>query len=132
MRSLATFCAMAVFCVAASLARAQEPGKGAEPIPLWPGVAPGEKGDIGEEKDTTKPDPKVPPEKYVTRIGNVSKPTLTALKPAQDKDTGAAVVVCPGGGYNILAYDLEGTEVCRWLNSVGVTGVLLKYRVPGR
>jgi hypothetical protein len=60
-----------------------------QPIPLWPAVAPGEKGDIGEEKDTTKPDPKVPPEKYVTRLGNVSKPMLTVFRPPADKATGA-------------------------------------------
>jgi acetyl esterase/lipase len=103
-----------------------------KPIDLWPSTAPGEKGDIGEEKDMTKPDPKVPPEKYVTRLGNVTKPQMTIFKPAADKDTGAAIVVCPGGGYSILAYDLEGTEICKWLNSFGVTGVLLKYRVPSR
>ena len=62
----------------------------------------------------------------------MTKPTITLFRPAADKDTGAAVIVCPGGGYSILAYDLEGTEVCDWLNSIGVTGVLLKYRVPGR
>jgi acetyl esterase/lipase len=99
---------------------------------LWPGAAPGEKGDFGEEADTTKPEPNVPPEKYITRLGNVSKPTITVFKPEAGKDTGAAVVVCPGGAYRILAYDLEGTEVCRWLNDLGVTGVLLKYRVPSR
>ncbi len=103
-----------------------------EPIYLWPGTAPGEKGDIGEEKDTTPPDPNKPDANHVMRIGNVTKPTITVYKPAPEKDTGAAVVVCPGGGYNILAYNLEGSEVCAWLNSIGVTGVLLKYRVPGR
>lgn len=103
-----------------------------EPIPLWPGVAPGEKGDIGEERDTTKPDPKTGKTDNIIRLGNVSKPTITVFKPPADKDTGTAVVVCPGGGYNILAWDLEGTEVCDWLNANGVTGVLLKYRVPGR
>jgi acetyl esterase/lipase len=70
--------------------------------------------------------------KRVVRIGNVSTPTITLYRPPQDKDTGVAVVVCPGGGYEILALDLEGTEVCHWLNSVGVTAVLLKYRVPAR
>ena len=70
--------------------------------------------------------------KDVIRLANVSKPTITVFRPAADKNTGAAVVVCPGGGYSILAYDLEGTEVCQWLNSIGVTGVLLKYRVPVR
>jgi acetyl esterase/lipase len=106
--------------------------RAAEPIPLWPNGAPGEKGDIGEERDMTKPTDGNPGGKPVIRIGNVSKPTITIYSPAPDKDTGAAVVVCPGGGYNILALDLEGTEVCEWLNSVGVTGVLLKYRVPAR
>jgi acetyl esterase/lipase len=109
---------------------AEEPAKSAakpEPIALWPGDAPGEKGDIGEEKEMSRPD-----QKGVIRLGNVTKPTITVYKPAPDKDTGAAVVVCPGGGYSILAWDLEGTEICEWLNSVGVTGVLLKYRVPSR
>jgi acetyl esterase/lipase len=102
-------------------------------MPLWPDVAPGEKGDIGEERDTNKPDPKTGKLKDdIQRLGFVSKPTITVYKPPADKDTGAAIVVCPGGGYSILAMNLEGTEVCDWLNSIGVTGVLLKYRVPGR
>jgi len=103
-----------------------------EPIALWPAEAPGEKGDIGEEKDVSKPKDNLIVGKPVIRLGNVSKPTMTVYKPAPDKDTGAAVLICPGGGYNILAYDLEGSEVCEWLNTIGVTGVLLKYRVPAR
>jgi acetyl esterase/lipase len=106
-----------------------------EPIPLWPGVAPGDAGkDIGEEMDTTKPDANTPvgSANYIIRLGNVSKPTVAVFKPPADKDTGAAVVVCPGGGYSILAMNLEGTEICEWLNSIGVTGVLLKYRVSAR
>ena len=75
--------------------KADEPGKEAlsrgNPIPLWPGIAPGEKGDIGEEHDTTKPDPKVPKEKYIIRLGNVSKPTLTVFRPPADKETKAAL-----------------------------------------
>jgi acetyl esterase/lipase len=96
-------------------------------LKIWPGKAPGETGDIGKEE-------LLPPRgsKPVDRIANVSVPMLTLYKPKPEIDTGAAVVVCPGGGYNILAYDLEGTEVCDWLNSIGVTGVLLKYRVPRR
>jgi len=70
--------------------------------------------------------------KRVIRLGNVSKPDLTFYPAPKDKDSGAAVVVFPGGGYNILALDLEGTEVCEWLNSIGVHAVLLKYRVPKR
>ncbi|MDB6152731.1 MAG: Xylanase [Chthoniobacteraceae bacterium] len=101
-------------------------------FPLWTGDVPGEKGDIGEEIDTTKPTEGTVAGKRVIRLGNVSKPTVTIYPAPHDKDTGTAVLVCPGGGYNILAMDLEGTEVCEWLNSIGVTGVLLKYRVPAR
>ena len=101
-------------------------------IDVWPGVVPGEKGDIGDEKDTTKPTDGLVAGKRVVRLGNVSKPTLTFYQPAKEKDTGTTVMVIPGGGYNILAMDLEGTEVCEWLNSIGVTAVLLKYRVPKR
>jgi acetyl esterase/lipase len=103
-----------------------------EPIPLWPKGAPDEKGPIGEEHDTTKPKDNMVAGKRVIRLGNVSQPTITLYRPAAAKDTGAAVVICPGGGYNILALDLEGTEVCEWLNAIGVTGVLVKYRVPKR
>jgi acetyl esterase/lipase len=101
-------------------------------LDLWPGVVPGEKGELGEERDTTKPGDGLIAGKSVIRLGNVSKPTLAIYRPPADQDTGAAVVVCPGGGYHILAMDLEGTEICEWLNSLGVTGVLLKYRVPKR
>jgi len=67
--------------------------------------------------------------KPVIRLGNVSVPTLTVYSPV-GKNSGAAVVVFPGGSYHILAIDLEGTEVCDWLNSAGITCVLVKYRVP--
>jgi acetyl esterase/lipase len=101
-------------------------------IALWPGGAPGENGEIGEEHDTTKPNGDLVAGQRVIRLGNVSKPTIAVYRPSAEKDTGTAVLVCPGGGYTILAMDLEGTEVCDWLNSIGVTGVLLKYRVPKR
>jgi len=108
----------------------------ADPAPtvinLWPGTAPGEKGDIGEEKDMTKPTDGNPGGKPIIRLGNVSQPTITIFAPPADKANGTAVVVCPGGGYSILALDLEGSEICEWLRSWGVTGVLLKYRVPKR
>ena len=103
-----------------------------EPILLWPNGAPGEKGDLPAEADTTKPTDGLVAGQRVARIGNVSIPTITIFSPPLEKNTGAAVLVCPGGGYNILAWDLEGTEVCAWLNSIGVTGILLKYRVPKR
>jgi acetyl esterase/lipase len=105
----------------------------ADPIPLWPpNGAPGERGDIGPEKDMTTAKDGLVAGGSVIRLGNVTQPEITFFRPDKDKDTGAAVVVFPGGGYNILAMDLEGTEVCEWLRSIGVTGVLLKYRVPAR
>ena len=103
-----------------------------EPIALWPGVPPGEKGGLPPEGDTSKPTDNVVSGKTVIRLGNVSSPAITVFPAPAEKATGAAVMVCPGGGYNILAMDLEGTEVCEWLNSIGVTAVLLKYRVPAR
>ena len=97
------------------------------PILLWPNGAPDEMGHIDAEKVA---DPRG--DKPVTRLTNVTAPTLTLFRAAPGKDTGATVIVCPGGGYSILAYDLEGTEIIDWLNSIGVNGVLLKYRVPRR
>jgi acetyl esterase/lipase len=97
-------------------------------IDLWPGKPPGDKADIGPEKVDVNPGEASP----TKRVTNVSRPTLTVFRSAKDKDTGAAVVIAPGGGYNILAFDKEGEEVAAWLNSIGVTGVVLKYRVPRR
>lgn len=120
-----------LFVLTAVLAAAQDAGAPKQ-ILLWPQGAPGEKGDIGPETDTTKPNGDLVAGRRVIRLGNVSVPTLTVYQPDPAKKTGAAVVVFPGGGYTILAMDLEGTEVCEWLNSIGVTGVLVKYRVPAR
>jgi acetyl esterase/lipase len=103
------------------------PAQAAEPIKLWPGKAPGETKDIGPEKVTPPKD-----DKDVKRVSNVSEPTITIYSPPKEKNTGTAVVVAPGGGYSILAIEHEGTQVCEWLNSLGVTAVLLKYRVPKR
>jgi acetyl esterase/lipase len=97
-------------------------------LDVWPGNPPGETKPIGEETIRPAKSPVGP----IKIMSNVSKPTLTVFRPAKDKDTGAAVVICPGGAYSILAWDLEGEEVATWLNSIGVTGVLLKYRVPRR
>jgi acetyl esterase/lipase len=97
-------------------------------VDVWPDKAPGEKGDVGAEKaDASKEGTG-----SVLRVTNVTHPTLTLYRPAKDKDVGAAVVIAPGGGYNILAFDKEGTEVAEWLNTLGVTGIVLKYRVPRR
>ena len=99
-------------------------------LPVWPGVAPGAPANPPAEADTTTAKDNLIAGKPLVRLGNVSTPTLTLYK-ATSHSTGAAVVVFPGGGYNILAIDLEGTEVCDWLNAAGVNCVLLKYRVPG-
>ena len=107
-------------------------GNVSDPIPLWPKGPPDEKGNIGQERDTTKPNGQLVAGQRVIRLSNVSQPTITLYRPPRRKDNGTAVIVCSGGGYIFLAMDLEGTEICQWLNSIGVTGVLLKYRVPKR
>lgn len=103
-----------------------------QPVKLWPATAPGDTAVLGEEKDMTKPGEGLVAGKRVIRLGNVSSPTLTVYPAPADRNTGAAVVICPGGGYSILAMDLEGTEVAEWLNSIGVSAVVVKYRVPAR
>jgi acetyl esterase/lipase len=107
----------------------------AQVVAIWPGNAPDEPGTIGEEKSLMSPalDRKQVEVTEPTKLlSNVTKPTLTIYRPAKEKDTGAAVVICPGGGYWNLYWQLEGEEVAAWLNSIGVTGIILKYRVPRR
>ena len=99
---------------------------------LWPATPPGDTKTLPPESDQTKDTDKLIAGRRIIKLGNVSTPQLAVYRPAKEKDTGAAVVICPGGGFNILAYDLEGTEVAEWLNSIGVTGIVLKYRVPFR
>jgi acetyl esterase/lipase len=125
---------MKIFATAVLALFASSPVVAATPSPvaLWPGRAPGEKVALPPEADTTKPTDELIAGRRVIRIGNVSTPTMTIYRPDPARNTGAAVLVCPGGGYYILALDLEGTEVCEWLNSIGVTAILLKYRVPRR
>ena len=106
--------------------------KPADPLELWSGIVPGEQKILPTEQDTTKSTDGLIAGKSVIRLGNVSRPTLQVFRPPADQDSGTAVLVFPGGGYHILAMDLEGTEICEWLNSIGVTGVLVKYRVPKR
>jgi acetyl esterase/lipase len=104
-------------------------------VELWPGKPPEEPGTIGPEKVLMSPklDRKQVEVTEPTRlVTNVTKPTLTIYRPAKDRDTGAAVLICPGGGYWNLYWQLEGEEVAAWLNSLGVTGIILKYRVPRR
>ena len=98
-------------------------------LPLWAGGPP-EPYTGGPETDITKPTDRLVADKSLIHLTNVGKPTLAFYPAPAAKNTGAAIVVFPGGGYRILAYDLEGTEVCTWLNSIGVNCVLIKYRVP--
>lgn len=109
-----------VLLLATSLQAAPGPA-----IPLWKGSAPGETGDIPAE--TT-----VVGKGGIARTSNVSAPTITLYPAPVDSRNGAAVLVCPGGGYSILASEHEGSKVCEWLNEIGITAVLLKYRVPRR
>jgi acetyl esterase/lipase len=102
---------------------------GAQSLNLWPQGAPGGSAAKGPEGDTTTAKDGLVAGKPVVRLGNVSSPTLTYY-PSKGSNSGAAIVVFPGGGYHILAMDLEGTEVCDWLTSSGIGCALLKYRVP--
>jgi acetyl esterase/lipase len=105
------------------------PAPGHTTLNLWPKSAPDPVPTDGPEELTWTPKDKPIAERPVALLHNVTVPSITLYSP-KGKNTGAAVVVFPGGGYNILAIDLEGTEVCDWLNSAGITCVLVKYRVP--
>jgi acetyl esterase/lipase len=107
-----------------------QPSPGHVQVPIWPGAAPDAQPVAGPEVAATRLKDHLVAGRPWVYVGKVSRPTMTVYSPA-GKNTGAAVVVFPGGGYWILAIDLEGSEVCDWLTSRGITCVLLKYRVPG-
>lgn len=98
-----------------------------EEIPLWPGEPP-------LAVATDKAEGYLPPESGqepdITRLGNVSRPNLTLYPAPAGKRTGTTVLICPGGGYYILAMKHEGSQVAEWLNGLGVSAAVLKYRVP--
>lgn len=129
--------ALAVVCCVAGLlgAGAQtgrqsggwQPSPGHKQIAIWPGAAPDPQPVKGPETVSVDPTFLVAG-RPVAGVSNVTRPTLTVYSP-KGKNTGVAVVVFPGGGYQMLAIDLEGTEVCDWLTARGITCVLLKYRV---
>ena len=108
---------------------AWQPASGHTQIKIWPNSAPGAPASSEPELDMTNPTDNLVAGKPLIRLGNVSVPTITVYSPTRG-NMGAALVVFPGGAYRILAIDLEGTELCAWLNSAGITCVLLKYRVP--
>ena len=102
-------------------------GQTAEPItlPLWANGAPGSEGQTSAEvvKDLSA-------NGVTTRsVSNIHKPSLIVYLPPKDKANGAAVIIAPGGGHQFLSIDLEGHEVAHWLNSIGVAGIILKYRL---
>ena len=106
-----------------------QPSPGNTQVPLWPGAVPDARPVTGPETVATTDTKEFVAGRPWVYVSNVSRPTITVYSP-KGKNTGAAVVVFPGGGYQILAIDLEGTEICDWLTSRGITAVLLKYRVP--
>ena len=118
----------AVLCVSSGApTRAQEPAprRAVATMPLWPtGKMPG-RGSAGPEKELPARGDNV------IRLTDINEPTITVFKiPGTNKPT-PAVIICPGGAYSILAFNKEGTEIAAWLNSIGITGIVLKYRVPG-
>src|SRR5450830_1050254 len=110
-------------------AAAWQPSEGHQQPPIWPGAIPDAKAVTGPEEMTLRDDKLVAGRPWL-QVDNVVRLTMTVYSP-KGNNTGAAVIVFPGGGYRSLAIDLEGTEVCDWLSTIGVTCVLLKYRVPG-
>ena len=130
-RLLASFLVPLALCVACPAIAADKPLV----VELWPGKVPDEVGNIGAEKVVMSPEldrKQVEVTESTRMVTNVSKPTITIYRPAKDKDAGSAALICPGGGYWNLYWELEGEEVAAWLNSLGVTGIILKYRVPRR
>jgi acetyl esterase/lipase len=118
---------VAILLALASLVSATSASQGvAETITLdlWPGGAPEQAGFVPEaEQETIKDD-------GLKRLSHVSRPTMTVYKPSQSN--GTAILICPGGGYQGLAIEHEGTQVAEYMNTLGVTGIVLKYRVPRR
>jgi len=104
-----------------------QPPPGHTQVAIWPGAAPNAQPLAGPEYVQTTTE--LLAGRPVIFVDRVAQPTMTVYSPP-GTNSGVAVVVFPGGGYNELAIDLEGTEVCDWLTSKGITAVLLKYRVP--
>jgi len=127
---LFAFCVTLTFGALGAQTTVWQPSAGHTQVQIWPDAVPDAQPLAGPEVATTRMTDHLVAGKPWTYISNVSLPTMTVYSPIT-KNTGVAVVVFPGGGYQILAIDLEGTEVCDWLTSKGITCVLLKYRVPG-
>jgi acetyl esterase/lipase len=120
--------ASGIFGIGAAQAGGWQPAPGLTQTPIWPGAIPDAHPAPGVETVTLSTD-LAPNGKHSAWVERVAHPTMTVYAP-KAANTGVAIVVFPGGGYQGLAIDLEGTEICDWLTSRGITGVLLKYRVP--
>jgi acetyl esterase/lipase len=113
-----SFGLLAALWMLVSVVPARAAADAPQTLNVWPGKAPGDSSKIGKEEWQGK------------KVTNVTEPTLAIYRPAKDKDTGVAVIVCPGGGYKQLMMSYEGEDVAQWLTTLGVTGIVLKYRVP--
>src|SRR5215472_1723574 len=98
-------------------------------LDVWPGKAAGDHGQTGPERVRAAAEA---PTKDVKWITNVTRPTISVFRPDAGNNARVAVVICPGGGYWNLAWDKEGEEVAARFNTLGITGAVLKYRVPRR
>ena len=124
---LFALCVVPAFAGLSAQQTVWQPSPAHTQIPIWPGAAPDPQPIKGPETTETVTKEPVAGRPWVA-VENVTRPTMTVYSP-KGKNTGAAIVVFPGGGYQILAIDLEGSEVCDWLTPRGITCVLLKYRV---
>ena len=123
--SLTLLCiAFATLCPAQKPPTPEQPWSSRPVLNVWPGAAPGSEHDTRKEVTTASP---FSPGAHIVR--NVSAPTLTVFQPKTGNSTGAAVLICPGGGFRMLSIDLEGYHVADWFAQHGVTAFVLKYRV---
>ena len=109
------------------ITQAQKHDPEAEVTKLWQSE---DANSISNEADFTKATDALIGGRKIIKLGNVSSPEVHLYRPEPTNNTRTAVVICPGGGFHILAWDLEGTEVAKWFNSIGVTAAVVKYRVP--
>ena len=123
-----TLCVVFAFGRLSAQTNVWEPPPGHTQIPIWPGAVPDAGKQPVDGPEDVRDELKADGQKWMAAC-NVTHPTMTVYSP-KGTNTGVAVVVFPGGGYTCLAMDLEGTEICDWLTSKGITAVLLKYRVP--
>ena len=129
MKTWLVFFGLLFACAGAQAAEAAwQPSAGHVQVPLWPGAVPDAQPMPGPETETLRTEHLIAGKPWLA-VSNVTQPTLTVYAP-KGRNTGAAVMVFPGGGFEVLAMDLEGTEACDWLTSHGIACVLLKYRVP--